>query len=225
LLPHDEVTGLKFALPKIYPITDTGLSGLSHAEQTKRFIDGGATLIQLRDKNGTANSFFEDASAAIELARRSGARVIINDRVDIALMTGADGVHLGQDDLSPAEARRILGASAIIGFSTHTVDQAEAAARMSELDYLAFGPIFPTVSKADPDPVVGLEALKTIRNLVGTRPVVAIGGITGQTLSYVLDLGADSVAMIGELYRSGPEIGAAFKRLTEIADAGRVKSS
>jgi len=216
---------LRFILPKIYPITDTGLSGLSHAEQTGRLIDGGATLIQLRDKTGAANDFFEDASAAVEVAHRRGARVIVNDRVDIALMIGADGVHLGQEDLPTAEARRLLGASAIIGFSTHTTAQVEAAARMSELDYIAFGPIFPTASKVAPDPAVGLEGLKTIRSLVGSLPLVAIGGINAKTLSQVLGSGADSVAVIGELYRSGPEIAGTFKRLTEFAGQSCVKTA
>ena len=114
--------------PQIYPLTDIALSGLSHAEQVERLCDGGATLIQLREKNLPTLEFYRQAKAALTVARQRGARVIVNDRVDIALALGADGVHLGQDDLPPEAARRLLGERAIIGFSTHSVEQARQAA-------------------------------------------------------------------------------------------------
>ena len=168
--------------------------------------------------------FLEDAKCAVILAHRRNAKVIINDRVDIALLAGADGVHLGQEDLPPAEARRLLGPSAIIGFSTHTLEQAELAMLMPELDYIAVGPIFSTSTKADADPVVGLDLLKIVRKTVGSRPVVAIGGIKADTVAHVLHSGADSVATIAELYRTGPDIAANFKRLTEIVETSGVKT-
>src|SRR5262249_46460797 len=113
-----------FRLPRVYPITDTQLSGLSHAEQVALLADGGATVVQLRDKHAVAQDFYEQAKAALVVARERGIELIINDRVDIALALGADGVHLGQDDLPPAAARRLLGDDFVIGFSTHNLKQA-----------------------------------------------------------------------------------------------------
>ena len=155
-------------------------------------------MIQLRDKNAAAGEFYAQAIEAVEYAHTLGAKIIINDRVDIALATGADGVHLGQDDLPPAEARKILGPDAIIGYSTHSVDQAEAALRLP-VDYLAIGPIFTTSTKANPDPVVGLEGLRDVRTAIGDFPLVAIGGIDRMNAASVLESGADSVAMISDL--------------------------
>ena len=225
MLFDDEVARLRFQLPKIYPITDVRLSGLSHVDQTARLIDGGATLIQLREKIAPARAFYEDAKAAVELAHSRGARVLINDRVDIALMTTSDGVHLGQDDLPVADARRMLGPAAIIGVSTHTIEQVQIAAAMPEIDYLAFGPIFPTPTKADPDPVVGLDQLRAARLISDSLPIAAIGGISLKTLTEALHMGADSVAIISELYRLGPDIAATFKRLTDIAERASVKTA
>lgn len=186
---------LKIQLPKIYPITDIGISGLSHAEQVRRLIDGGAEFIQLREKRMAAGAFYEDALSAIEIAHKSGVRAIINDRVDIALALKADGVHLGQDDLPPGEARKILGPEAIIGFSTHSVEQALAAIQLP-VDYIAIGPIFATATKENPDAVVGIDGLRAVREAVGELPLVAIGGIGSENFRAVLDAGADSIALI-----------------------------
>lgn len=188
-----------FIPPKIYPITDTRLSGLSHAEQVARLAAGGATLVQLREKLMTPREFYAEAEAAVRVARESGVRLIINDRADIALAAGADGVHLGQDDLDPAAARRLLGDDAIIGFSTHSVEQAALAAKIYPLDYIAVGPVFATTSKANPDPVIGLEGLRRVREVVGAIPLVAIGGITLANARAALAAGADSVALISAL--------------------------
>jgi thiamine-phosphate pyrophosphorylase len=130
-----------FSLPAIYPITDTALSGLTHAEQVRHLSAGGAKVIQLRDKLLSGNNFYLEARAALEVARDSGTKLIINDRVDIALAIGADGVHLGQDDLDPHAARKLLGPDSIIGISTHSTAQAVRAAR-APVDYIAIGPIF-----------------------------------------------------------------------------------
>src|SRR5687768_5154472 len=134
-------------LPKIYPITDTRISGgLTHAEQVTRLRAGGARLIQLREKHLSPREFYHEAEAALAVARERNTRLIINDRADIALALGADGVHLGQDDLSPSAARRLLGPRFIIGYSTHSVAQAVEAARLP-VDYVAVGPIFETGTK------------------------------------------------------------------------------
>ncbi|MFL6282273.1 MAG: thiamine phosphate synthase, partial [Pyrinomonadaceae bacterium] len=136
---------MSFELPKLYPITDRRLSGLSHAEQVARLIDGGATFIQLREKHLSPREFYVEAEEALRVARARGVKLIINDRADIALALGADGVHLGQDDMPPEAARSLLGGGAVVGFSTHGVEQAIAAARLP-VDYIAVGPIFKTAS-------------------------------------------------------------------------------
>ena len=189
-----------FRLPKLYPITDARLTGLSHAEQVARFIEGGATLVQLREKHLAPREFYGEAEAALRVARAAGVRLIINDRADIALALGAYGVHLGQDDLPPEAARRLLGPAAIIGFSTHNIDQAIDATRLP-IDYIAIGPIFATSSKENPDPVVGLEGLRRVRGRVDRMPLVAIGGIDDQNAGRVLESGADAIAVISLLLR------------------------
>src|SRR5262249_48011953 len=131
-------------------------------------------------------------------------------------MTAADGVHLGQDDLPPAEARRILGPEAIIGLSTHSVDQVVKAMEQG-VDYLAIGPIFPTVTKSNPDPVIGLKGLREVRKAVGDRQLIAIGGISADDLEAVFAAGANSVAMIGGLFQYG-DVTSRFRELTGIAD-------
>lgn len=185
-------------LPKLYPITDTHLSGLSHAQQVARLIAGGASLIQLRDKDAAPQEFYREAAAALQIARDHNARLIINDRVDIALALKADGVHLGQTDLPVEAARSLLGKEAIIGFSTHNLQQAESATAMP-VDYIAFGPVFQTSTKENPDPVAGLSALREVRAIIGSLPLVAIGGITFASAVEVLRAGADALAMIAEL--------------------------
>ena len=188
----------QITLPKLYPITDTRLTALSHAEQVALFSDGGATFIQLREKHLAPREFYQEAETALCVARERGVRLVINDRADIALALGADGVHLGQDDLPPEAARRLLGDDAIIGYSTHNIEQALQAARYS-VDYIAIGPVFATVSKVNPDPVVGLDGLRRVRDGIGHIPLVAIGGITRENAPDVLDAGADAVAVISAL--------------------------
>ena len=194
-------------LPRVYPITDFRLSGLTHAEQVRLLSLGGASFIQLREKQMLALEFFEQAKAA----RQSGVQLIINDRVDIALAAGASGVHLGQDDLPPEAARKLLGPQAIIGYSTHNVDQAVSAAKLP-IDYLAIGPIFSTSTKSDTAPVLGLEGLRAVREAIGEFPLVAIGGITHANARDVIDAGADSVAVISALLNA-PDITAATQTL------------
>jgi len=188
----------EFRLPKIYPITDPEISGLTHCEQVELLIAGGAKIIQLRDKDANPRDFYTSAKYALDAARKHHVPLIINDRVDIALALRADGVHLGQDDLPPDKARLILGDAAIIGFSTHSVEQAARAAKFP-VDYIAIGPIFTTRSKRDPDAEVGLRGIEKVRQAIGTMPLVAIGGITGETLASVLAAGADSAAIIGAI--------------------------
>ena len=202
---------LKFNLPKIYPITDVRRSALSHAAQVEKLIAGGAKIVQLREKHYAPRDFYLFSEQALKIARRHGVKILINDRVDFALALKADGVHLGQNDLPPIEARRILGETAIIGFSTHTVEQAVAAAQMP-IDYLAAGPIFDTATKENPDETVGLDGLKKIRDAVGDFPLVAIGGINLQNFRDVLNAGANSAAVIGDLLDSDEDISQRLRR-------------
>ena len=195
----------RFELPKLYPVTDARLSGLSHAEQLARLSEGGARVVQLREKHLAPREFYEEAKKALVVARERRVLLIINDRVDIALALGADGVHLGQDDLAPEAARRLLGAESVIGFSTHNVEQAREAARLP-VDYIAIGPVFATTSKENPDPVVGLDGLRRVREtLEPGAMLVAIGGITPANARAALEAGADSVAVIGALVAGDPD--------------------
>jgi thiamine-phosphate pyrophosphorylase len=183
----------------LYPITDRNLSGLSHAEQVFQLASAGAKVIQLRDKSISPLEFFEQAQAAMKVARDCGVKLIINDRVDIAKAIKADGVHIGQNDLPPNAARQLLGPDAIIGFSTHNLIQAQSATQFP-VDYIAIGPVFSTSTKADPDKPVGLAQLRQVRNTIGSIPLVAIGGITLETYESVLIAGADAVAVIGDIW-------------------------
>ncbi|MEO8041740.1 MAG: thiamine phosphate synthase [Acidobacteriota bacterium] len=206
---------MKFTLPKIYPITDTRISGLSHLEQVRRLIAGGARMIQLRENSSTAGEFYRAAVETVDYARRQGVRIIVNDRTDIALACGADGAHLGQNDLAPEHARALLGSEAIIGFSTHSIDQARDALTMP-VDYLAIGPIFATSTKENPDPVVGLEGVRAVRQLAGDFPIVAIGGIDRRNAAAVLGAGADCVAMISDIVSEPSTITARMQELSQV---------
>jgi len=206
---------LNLALPKIYPITDVSLAGISHGEQVGRLIAGGATFIQLREKHASPRDFFEAAKPAIEIARKNNVMIIINDRVDIARALGADGVHLGQDDLPPNAAREVLGPDAIIGFSTHSVEQAIDAAGLP-IDYIAIGPIFETKTKENPDPIVGLDGLAEVKKNIGNIPLVAIGGIDLDNVLDVLAAGADSIALVSAIVGDPALISAKTAQLLNI---------
>lgn len=198
-------------LPRFYPILDVGSARKRHLEISavaRDILEAGATILQFRHKEFFGRDVFDELERVAGLCRQAGALLVVNDRVDIAQMLSSRhfdvGVHLGQQDLTPADARRVTGAAAIIGFSTHNelqLREAESSAASQPADYLAFGPIFGTASKQNPDPVVGLDALRRLRPLT-SRPLVAIGGITRANARNVIDAGADSVAVIGDLFPS-----------------------
>jgi thiamine-phosphate pyrophosphorylase len=186
-------------LPRLYPILDTGsLSRLGCAPSVaaEAMLAGGARMLQFRHKSQFSRLVFDEASRIAGLCRDAGAIFIIDDRADIALLLDA-GLHVGQDDLPPVAARRIIGAGLPLGFSTHNEAQLRAAAS-EPADYLAIGPVFGTATKENADPVVGLEELRRLKSIDG-RPLVAIGGITRQNVQAVLDAGADCAAVIGDL--------------------------
>jgi thiamine-phosphate pyrophosphorylase len=181
-------------LPAFYPILDA--DRISAVPAAEALLEAGARILQFRHKSFFSRRAFEEASQIAELCRSAGALFVVNDRVDIAMLLNA-GLHLGQDDLAPSDARRILPAASIIGFSTHNEEQLRAG-DLEPVDYLAIGPIFVTGSKQNPDPVVGLERLRALRPLT-QKPLVAIGGITRELAPKVFEVGADSVAIIGDL--------------------------
>lgn len=184
-------------LPCLYPITDTAVAGgLTHAEIVRRLCQGGATLIQVRDKRLPDRRLLEAARGAVAAAG-AGARVLVNDRADVAALAGAAGVHLGEDDLPAVAARAILGPVAIIGISTHDVESAIAAARLP-VDYVALGPVFPTTHASVERPPLGVQAVARASAAI-PLPLVAIGGIDLSTAREVLDAGAAAVAVIGDL--------------------------
>ena len=204
-----------FQLPRVYPITDTQLSGLTHVQQIKMFVAGGATLVQIREKHASSLEFYKAAREACAVAPVT---LIINDRADIAQAVGAVGVHLGQDDMPPEAARRLLGSEAVVGFSTHSVQQAIKAANWP-VDYIAIGPVFATSTKVNPDAVVGLEGVRAVRDAIGGRQLVGIGGITPANARAVIEAGADSVAMISGLLTGPGDIASRLRELLALLTA------
>ena len=197
---------------RLYPLTDTRLSGLSHAAQVLHLGKDGATVVQLREKTLSPLEFYREATEALRVARESNVKVIINDRVDIALALKADGVHLGQDDLPPQAARELVGPDVIIGLSTHNLQQAILSTKMP-IDYIAIGPIFSTATKESPEPNVGLETLAAVRQAVTNIPLVAIGGITSENSQDVLDAGADAIAVISDIWTYPRQVTPDIERL------------
>ncbi len=186
-------------LPRLYPILDTGAlerRGLTLVETAAAMLDAGVRILQIRHKGLWSGSVFENARQVALLCRQAGATLIVNDRADIAKLLGA-GLHLGQDDLVPRDARALLGDGPLIGYSSHNRTQLRDAAA-EPVDYVALGPIFITSSKPNPDAIVGIDELRRCRPLV-EKPLVAIGGITRENAQAVFDAGADAVAVIADL--------------------------
>jgi thiamine-phosphate pyrophosphorylase len=187
-------------LPRVYPILDIqtlARRGCAVEAAAEAMLEGGAGILQFRHKGHYSRAVFPQAERVAALARQAGATFIVDDRADIALLLDA-GLHLGQDDLAPSDARRLLGPGRILGFSTHNAVQLAAAA-VEPADYLAFGPIFATRSKENPDPVVGLAGLSQAKKGACPLPLVAIGGITRANALDVLRAGADSLAVIRDI--------------------------
>jgi thiamine-phosphate pyrophosphorylase len=182
--------------PPLYAILDPSLVSEPPIQFAATLADAGVKLIQLRDKRATTKRLCSETKELIAHLAPRGVRVIVNDRPDIAALA-ASGVHVGQEDLPVEEARRICGLACWVGVSTHNLDQLREASATSA-DYIAVGPIFPTATKENPDPVVGIEFLRQARRLT-QKPIVAIGGITVESAADVFRAGADSVAVIRDL--------------------------
>ncbi len=186
---------------KLHAIADVQAAagaGWTPIDLARAFLDGGATVIQLRAKRFPSGAFLDLCDAAVALAQSYKADIIVNDRLDLALMSGASGVHLGQDDLSPAAARQLLGPGAIVGYSTHTIDQVDKAT-LEPASYIAIGPVFGTTTKETGYDAVGLALVSAASARAKGRPVVAIGGITLQRAPSVIAAGASAVAVISDL--------------------------
>jgi len=208
---------------RLYALLDPERAGGADLAQLGRKVaDGGATLLQLRDKHGSTRRLMAETRAIKAALEPTGVPVLVNDRVDVALAAGADGVHVGQDDMPAEEARRLLGPAAIIGLSIKTIAQAEAAP-LDALDYVCVGGVFVTMSKDNPDAPIGLAGLKTILAVLRARadkfPVGAIAGIDERNADAVVAAGADGIAVISALSLA-PDPAAAARRLREIVDRG-----
>jgi|ERR1017187_3396482 thiamine-phosphate pyrophosphorylase len=194
-------------IPRLYPIVDAGVlagRGVALEDVARELRAAGVGLVQYRDKAGSPQEVLR-AAAVLRKAMMGGeCRLIMNDRADLAVLAGFDGVHVGQGDLSPEDARRVVGVGRQVGVSTNTEEQARAA-ELSSADYVAIGPVFATGTKANAEQVVGLEGVRRARALT-RKPLVAIGGITRANARSVIDAGADSVAVISALFAEGESV-------------------
>jgi thiamine-phosphate pyrophosphorylase len=195
---------MPLVIPRLYAIIDPAQAGGRSAEDVAAaLLAAGVRLIQLRDKHASSGELYASAQRVAACVRESKGIFIVNDRADVALAVEADGVHVGQEDLPVESARAILGPGKWVGYSTHVLEQVSEADR-SSADYIAFGPVFPTATKENPDAVVGLDGLRAARQAT-RKPLVAIGGITVENARAVIEAGADSVAVISGLL-SAPDL-------------------
>ena len=212
---------MSLVFPSLYAIIDAALLKTSELSFAEMMAESGVELLQYRNKHATSRELFDASqsiSAKLSRLARPGAyepRFIVNDRADIALLVKAKGVHVGQQDLSVEEARTVVGRNGWVGVSTHSLAQLDAADKTSA-DYIAFGPIFPTTSKENPDPVVGLELLREARQHT-RKPLVAIGGITLERAADTFRAGADSLAVLRDLIVSEDPVARARLFLREAA--------
>jgi thiamine-phosphate pyrophosphorylase len=191
---------MRLVLPRLYVILDAALVTTSYLTFTKEMARTGVRLLQYRNKAASSAALLRDSREIAEVCVDQGVTFLVNDRADVALLAGANGVHVGQDDLPVEHARKVVGSGKYVGISTHTMEQFQRAAGTSA-DYIAVGPIFSTTSKENPDAVVGLELLRQVRALT-KKPIVAIGGITVERAAQVIDAGADCVAVLSDIMRA-----------------------
>ena len=188
---------MRLVLPRLYVILDATLLNNSPRDCAQELAAAGVRLLQYRDKLASARDLLKTSRELVSSLNSYGSSLVVNDRPDIAVLAGAAGVHVGQEDLEPEQARAVTGEHLWVGVSTHNLEQFRRAAATSA-DYIAVGPIFATASKENPDPVVGLELLRQVRSLTD-KPIVAIGGITLERAASVIAAGADSVAVIRDV--------------------------
>jgi thiamine-phosphate pyrophosphorylase len=188
---------MRLVLPRLYVILDAALLIHPETQIAAGLAEAGVRLLQYRNKQASARELLEKSRALADELLPKQVRFIVNDRADVAVLAGATGVHLGQDDLGPDSARGLAGSDGVVGVSTHNLEQFAAAAATST-DYIAIGPIFETSTKKNPDPVVGMEIVRAARRLTD-KPIVAIGGITLARAAEMIAAGADSIAVISDI--------------------------
>ena len=201
--------------PRVYPILDTEIlaqHGIALDTAAAALLEGGAGILQLRQKGHWTRQVFESARQVACLCREAGAVLVVNDRADFAMLLEG-GLHIGQEDLAPRDARKLIGPDALLGFSSHNLEQLSAAGG-EPVDYVALGPVYPTSSKHNPDPVVGVDEVRRLRPLID-KPLVAIGGITRANAAGAFNAGADSVAVISDLVPQCPTARSLRERMEE----------
>ena len=201
--------------PRVYPILDAetlARHGIALDTAAAALLEGGAGILQVRQKGHWTRQVFESARQVACLCREAGAVLVVNDRADFAMLLEG-GLHIGQEDLAPRDARKLIGPDALLGFSSHNLEQLSAAGG-EPVDYVALGPVYPTSSKHNPDPVVGLDEVRRLRPLI-EKPLVAVGGITRANAAGVLNAGADSVAVISDLVPQSPTARSLRERMEE----------
>jgi thiamine-phosphate pyrophosphorylase len=204
---------MRLVLPRLYVILDAALLTTPETDCARRLADSGVRLLQYRNKAASARELFESSRNLGLLFSPLGVSFIVNDRADVAVLARANGVHVGQEDLGVEEVRQVVGAAKLVGVSTHNLEQFHRAAA-SSANYIAVGPIFATGTKSNPDPVVGTAFIRKVRTLTD-KPIVAIGGITLERASEIIEAGADSVAVISDILRS-PDPGARARQYLDL---------
>jgi thiamine-phosphate pyrophosphorylase len=212
----------RLVLPRLYVILDAALLTVPETECAEKLVDAGVRLLQYRNKGASASELFERSKRLSALLVPAGVTFIVNDRADVASATEASGVHVGQEDLGAEAARLVIGTGKLLGVSTHTSEQFKQAIATSA-DYVAVGPVFSTSTKANPDPVVGIELIRRIRPLTD-KPIVAIGGITLDRAAKVIQAGADSVAVISDVLLA-PDPGQRARQYIELLGAANHAAS
>lgn len=187
----------RLVLPRLYVILDAALLTVPETECAEKLAAAGVRLLQYRNKRASARELFESSKRLSSLLIPQGVTFVVNDRADVAMAAEAGGVHVGQEDLGAEAARSVIGDGKLLGVSTHNLEQFRQAADTSA-DYVAVGPVFSTSTKANPDPVVGIELIRQVRSLTN-KPIVAIGGITLERAAEVMRAGADCVAVISDI--------------------------
>jgi len=207
---------MRLVLPRLYVILDAALLTIPETECACELADAGVRLLQYRNKTASSRELLEGARRVASVLIPRGVTFLVNDRADVAILAGASGVHIGQEDLGVEEARAVVGAERLVGLSTHNREQFQQAAA-SSADYIAVGPIFSTSTKSNPDPVVGTQFIHEVRPLT-EKPIVAIGGITLDRAAEVVRAGANAVAVIGDILRA-PDPGARAHQYVELLEA------
>jgi len=207
---------VRLVLPRLYVILDSALLTIPAPDCAQELADAGVRLLQYRNKLASARELLNSSRELASFLIPRGVSFVVNDRPDVAVLAGASGVHVGQDDLEVEQARGLVGKEKWVGVSTHTVEQFRKAAETSA-DYIAVGPVFSTSSKANPDPVIGTAFLRQVRPLTD-KPIVAIGGVTLENAASVIEAGADCVAVISDVLRA-PDRGRRARQYLELLGA------